>query len=153
MGPLRYREVMDAQASLVASLGVVKRNLSYEPKGSPGDGLTAATWVDEVRPHVKASGLAVGSVVVVTVTRFMTNFKGSPTGEIDPTLVDAADLMIEALHGNFDLARDGCWVDLGGESGAMWSVKAGYVELDNSVYRIVDVSVPYILTDIYPMAK
>lgn len=152
-GPLRYREVMDAQASLVAEHCDVDRSLKWEPKGAPGAGLTAATWVQTARPYVRASGLQVGSVVVMTMTRFMTGFKATPTGEIDPRLVDAADLLVEALHGTFDLARTGCWVDLGGESGEPWRAEAGYAELDNSIYRIMDVTVPYILTDIYPMSK
>lgn len=152
-GPLRYREVMDAQASLVAVTCGVDRSLRNEPKGAPGAGITAATWVQTVRPHVKASGLAVGSVVVVTMTRFMSGFKTMPSGEIDPRLVDAADLMVEAMHGSYDLARPGCWLDLGGEAGEPWSVNAGYAELDNGIYRIMDCSWPYILTDIYPMSK
>jgi hypothetical protein len=152
-GPLRYRQVMDAQASLVASVVAPMRNLKHEPKGAPGPGLTAATWVQTVRPHVRASGLAVGSVVVMTLTRFYTGFRATPQGEIDPTLVDAADLLIEGLHGNFDLDREGSWVDLLGESGDTWRVEAGYLEMDNSIYRIMDVSVPYIMTDIYPMVK
>lgn len=151
--PLRYREVMDAQASLVARVCKPARNLLNEPKGAPGPGITAATWVQEIRPYARASGLDVGSVVVTTMTRFMSGFKTTPSGRIDPELVDCADYMVEGMFGGYDLARAGCWLDLQGESGQPWIVAAGYVELDNGVYRTMDCSWPYILTDIYPMSK
>ena len=63
--------IMNAVLSHAAASGYFDRVAGHEPKNAPGNGLSAAVWVDRIGPVPAGSGLAATSALVVlnVVTR------------------------------------------------------------------------------------
>jgi len=71
-----------------------------------------------------------------------------PQDLIDPTLQAAADQIMTDLSGDFELGGNARAIDLLGmaEAGALQS-QAGYVNVDSTLYRVIDISIPVIVND------
>lgn len=145
---LDSRDLLDALVSHAASLGYFDRVSTHEPKNAPGNGLTAAIWVQQIRPTTR-SGLAATSAVVVVNVRIMSNMMAEPQDEIDPNIMDATDALLNAYSGDFqldDMIRN---VDLLGSEGVPLSAQAGYLSINNSMYRVMTITVPMIKNDVW----
>jgi len=138
----------DALASHVLALGVAETFTSHEPKSAPGQGVTAATWFENIGP-VKSSGLNTTSGRVEFTVRLYSPMIGEPQDAIDPDLLAATSAVIAALSSDFTLAASVRHVDLLGSDGTPLSAVSGYVNQDGRLYRVVDITVPLIVNDIW----
>ncbi len=120
---------------------------SAEPKSAPPAGLYFATWVENIDPRPERSGLAVTSCRVEMIARCYLGMLTDPQSTIDVRLGKAAAYMLAELTGDFGI--DGAYIDLLGAHGDALGAQYGYVELDRSMFRIVDITVPFIADDVF----
>jgi hypothetical protein len=141
--------ILDGLVSHALTLGLFERVNQHEPKSAPGNGLTAAVWADEIGPDPESSGLASTSGVVTFLVRLYTSMLSEPQDAIDPQLLSAVDALMTAYSGDFDLSGSARCVDLLGQSGATLSAKAGYLNQDSKIYRVMTITVPVIVNDVW----
>src|SRR5262245_36731427 len=98
---INIRGIIDAIASHAASTGLFDSVNQHEPKSAPGNGITCAVWVDEIRPLPEESGLTSTTVALVLNVRGYTGMMGSPPDAIDPDLVEAMDKLMDLYARNF----------------------------------------------------
>lgn len=147
MSGLGYQAVVNQIISKAQATGLFRAVNGHEPKNAPEKGLTAAVWVDRIYPWRGASGMTSTSAVLVVMMRLYTPMITEPQDMIDPTLTAAADLIMGALTNDFDLGETCRNIDLLGESGEPLSARAGYVDLGGTIFRIIDITVPCIISD------
>lgn len=137
-----------------ASIGFFESVSQHEPKNDPGPGVTAATWVQDVRPVQAASGLAATSVRVEFTTRLYRDMLGEPADQIDPEMYAAADKLMEAYTGDFQLGGvEGTRnVDLLGAHGEPLRMRAGYLNQGGTLFRILDILTPLVVNDVWDQA-
>jgi hypothetical protein len=121
----------------------------HEPKSAPGNGLRLAIWVQELEPIAAASGLASTSGYVVLYARIYGNMLAKPEDEIDPRVLTAATALIGAYSGDFTLGGTVRNIDLLGEYGQQLGAKAGYVTIASQMYRVMTLTVPCIVNDMW----
>jgi hypothetical protein len=146
--PIFDAVVSDAQAS-----GYFDRVNKHEPKRKPGKGLTAAVWVQGISPIAAASGLNSTSARVLFMLRIYSNMLKEPQDMIDPELMRAASNLMRRYHDDFDFAGAIRNVDLLGQFGIALEATAGYLEQDNTMFRIMDITIPCIVNDVWPQVK
>jgi len=144
------RPILDAVGSHAAASGRFEGVYGHEPKNAPGKGLTAAAWVDHIRPA--GSGLKSTSALIVLNVRLYSSMIQEPQDAIDPELTDALSDLITAYSGDFTLGGLLRNVDLLGMSGIPLSARAAYMEQDHKVFRIYDITVPCIVNDAFEQA-
>lgn len=135
-----------AIASHALALGVFEKVNEHEPKSAPGNGVTAALWVDAVDP-VRASGLNSTSIRLTFNVRLYTSMLQEPQDAIDPEMVRALAAFLGAVSGDFTLGGLVRSVDLLGAHGTPLSAKAGYIEQDRRLFRVYTVILPLIIND------
>lgn len=138
--------IMGAVADHALRSGLFERVNGHEPKNAPGNGLTAAVWVDYVGP-VLSSGLATTSARLVLNVRIYSSMLQDPQDAIDPNIIAAVDDLFEAYSGDFDLGGRVRNVDLLGSSGTALSAQAGYLEQDRKNFRVMTITLPVIVND------
>jgi hypothetical protein len=123
----------------------------HEPKNSPGNQVTAALWVQSIKPVGRGSGAASTSGVLMLNFRVYQNFRSQPFDAIDPTVTSAVSDIMGTLSGDFGLDGAGGTrsIDLLGMYGAPMSAAAGYVEIDKSIFRVMTIQIPVIINDMW----
>jgi len=134
------------ESHLLAS-GLFRMVNTHEPKTAPKEDLTAAIWAERIIPHPQGSGLTATTAVVVYMVRIYSNMLAEPQGAIDPRVMTAADTILEDLHGDFELGGAVRNVDLFGQSGIALEGQFAYVEIDGTLFRVMDLTVPVIISD------
>jgi hypothetical protein len=146
---LNIAAVTDAVASHALSLGVFDRVNTHEPKVAPGNGITCAVWVDRILMNRKASGLNRTGVTLVFNIRLYQTMLSEPQDAIDPNLIGALDLLMAAFNGDYELGGTVREVDVFGMNGVALGAQAGYVPQDNKMYRVVIVTLPLNMNDVW----
>jgi hypothetical protein len=146
--------IVDAVISHALATGQFARVNGFEPKSAPGSGLTAAVWADTLGPYPAGSGLAQTSGRVVLKIRLYTSMLSEPQDAIDPALLDAVDVLMAAYSGDFTLGGLVRNVDLlgaagGGAAGAGLTAQAGYLNASGQLMRIMDISLPVLVNDLW----
>lgn len=144
---LNTASVVDALVSLCHATGLFAAVNGHEPKRAPDGNLTAAVWAQSVEPVPQSSGLQKTSAAVTFTIRMYTNMLQEPADAIDPLMVTATDTILTDLHGDFTLGADVGFVDLLGQTGTAAAAQAGYLDLDGTLYRVMDITVPCIIFD------
>lgn len=144
--------VFDAIVSEVQLTGYFDKVMQHEPKSAPHTGLTAAIWLQSLSPLPMKSGVAVTSGLAIYMIRIYSDMLKEPQDLIDPACMRAGANIIRRFHDGFDLGLHPLVysVDLLGESGSQLSLDAGYVDIDNRKYRVMDITIPVILNDVWP---
>jgi hypothetical protein len=145
---LDVSSLLDAVQSHALASGVFDRVTGHEPKSAPGSGVTAAVWAQSIGP-VPSSGLASTSVRVEFMVRIYQSMLSEPQDAIDPAVLTAVDVLMAAYTGDFTLGGLVRQVDLLGNSGQGLSAQAGYLTQDQRTYRVVDVTLPIIVNDLW----
>ena len=143
------RALTAAVESIAMATGQFRRVNTHEPKSAPGSGLTCAIWAQEISPIPAASGLASSSGYVVMNARVYGSTLQKPEDEIDPRLMSAATALIGAYSADFTLGGTVRNIDLLGEYGQRLGSVAGYLNMASTIYRIMTVSVPCIVNDMW----
>ncbi len=147
---LNTKATRDALESRLLATGVFRRVNAHEPKSAPDTDLSAAVFVQSVGPDPTASGLAATSALVVYQVRIYLGMINEPQDDIDLAVVVALDTIFEDLSGDFDLGGNARNIDLLGSAGTGGlNATAGYVTVDSTMYRVLDISVPIIHNDVW----
>lgn len=141
--------LFDAVLSKLLTLGIFQTVNQHEPKSAPGLGTRASMWVDSMRPIPGASGLNATSGVVTFNVRVYSNFLQMPLDGIDPDILTATSTVLNAFSAGFTLGGTVRAIDLLGMYGAAMEARAGYVTQDGKVYRLMDVTLPMIINDLW----
>jgi hypothetical protein len=145
------RDLIGALEDHAASLGQFDQINRHEPKSAPGRGLTAAIWVDRLRP-VRTSGLNSVSVALDVMVRVYLPMLTEPQDEIDPLMLDAVDALCATYGGDFQLGGRVRSVDLFGAGGVQLQAQAGYMQQDGRLYRVMTITVPCVVNDLWTEA-
>ena len=140
----------DAVVSHALTLGQFEQVNTHEPKNAPGYGLQAAVWVQEISPA--PSGLASTSARVEFSVRIYSDMLQEPQDLIDPQIFIAVDALLSAYSGDFSLGGTVRSVDLAGMSGNPLRAVAGYLSVDNKMFRIMTVTLPVLINDAWTQA-
>lgn len=144
---LNTTAIINVLQSHAQSTGLFDRVNTHEPKNAPGNGLTAVITVDTIVPY--NSGLISTTVVTTFMVRLLIGMLTEPQDSIDTTIVDACDVLVTAYSGDFELGSQARCIDLLGETGTSLNAKAGYINIDNKTYRVMDIIVPVIINDVW----
>lgn len=136
-------------ASKALALGIFRSVNTHEPKAAPGSGLRLAIWADSIQPLGSASGLNATSGYVVLNCRAYGNMLVKPEDDIDPRLMTAASSLINAFSGDFNLGGSVRAIDLLGQYGTRLESRAGYIQIAQTTYRIMTVTLPVIVNDLW----
>lgn len=147
--PLDSKALSDAMQSHALSTGLFESVNGHEPKSAPGTGLTAAVWSQRIGPAPRTSGLKATSGLVTFYLRIFQSMLMKPEDSIDPTVLDAVDSLFSAYSGDFSLGGLVRHVDLLGSSGTALSGEAGYLEQDGKRFRVMTITVPLIVNDLW----
>lgn len=142
--------IFDAVVSDAQMSGYFDKVNQHEPKRAPNSGVTCAIWVQSIEPLALISGLATTSGRIVFTLRMYTNMLKDPPDAIDPTMMRAMSNLMRRYHDDFDFAGTIRNVDLLGAHGIALSAVSGYLEIDKKEFRIVDLTIPCLVNDIWP---
>jgi hypothetical protein len=145
--------VINALVSHAMATGLFERVNEHELVHAPARGLTAAVWVDGIAPVQRVSGLSVSSARLAMKVRIYHLAEVANLDAIDPAVTTSTNALITAYSADFDLGGDGRWVDLLGAHGISLSAQAGYVRIDGTPHRVMDLTVPVILTDVWEQIR
>lgn len=146
---LNASDLHDNVVSVPQQLGIFDTVIGYEPKSAPTGGRVAAVWLRDVKPMPAASGLAATAGVVTFTVRVYVPMLSEPQDQVEKALLDSADALFTAFSADFELDASVRNVDLLGESGQALTAVTGYTSIDNTLFRIVDVTVPLIVNDVW----
>lgn len=146
-----FRDVTEVLQSRAEALARFERVNGAEPKGAPGNGLSAGIWVQSFEPVREYSGLATTSMLLTMSFRVYTDMLIEPDGRIDPEMMEAVGAFLTAVSADFTL--DGMTgvvaIDLLGSNSQGLGGQAGYVEISGKMFRIFTVDIPIILSDVF----
>ncbi len=145
--------ILDEVISTVQRTGYFSKVNGHEPKRKPKGGLTAAVWAQAIDPIPLASGLAATSARVVFNIRVYSSMLKEPQDAIDPAMLRAVSNIMRLFHDDFDFEGMIRNVDLLGQFGIALAGQAGYLEIDNTMYRVMDIAVPCIVNNVWAQVK
>lgn len=145
--------VMSSVTSHALSLGIFRSVNSHEPKVAPGNGLRFAVWVQSLEPIAAASGLSSTSGYLVLQGRVYGNMLQKPEDDVDPRLTTAASTLIGAYTGDFNFGSTIRNVDLLGMYGQRLMAQAGYVTIGQNMYRVMTITVPLVVNDMWTQVQ
>lgn len=140
--------ILDEVVSHAKASGHFEQVNGHEPANAPGLGLTAAVWANDIMP-VRTSGLSSTSVAVVFNVRLYTSTQSEPADAIDPALITAVDDLCAAYIADFTLDGLVRQVDIFGAHGQPLLVRAGYIQQAGSIYRVMTITLPLIVDDLW----
>ncbi|MGV9803925.1 hypothetical protein ACWDTP_38420 [Mycobacterium sp. NPDC003449] len=140
--------ILDAVVSHALASGYFEQVNQHEPKNAPGLGLTAAVWADRV-DTVRSSGLDSTSVRLLFNVRLYTSAEGEPADAIDPNLMTALDALMRAYVGDFTLGGLVREVDVRGIHGIGLEARAGYLQHDAALLRVMTIALPVVVNDLW----
>lgn len=145
---IEIEAILDAVVSHAMTTGFFDRVNQHEPKSAPGTGLTVAVWADSIEP-VRSSGADVTSAKVVMNVRIYASMLQEPQDMIDPNMVKAVDALMAAYSGDYSLDGLVRNVDLLGMEGTPMQAQAGYLNIDGKMYRVMTISLPLVINDVW----
>ena len=143
--------VFDKVVSYALQSGRFEHVNQHEPKNAPGNGIECSVWVNQITP-LRSSGLTATSGIVTLYARVYTNFRQQPFDQIDPNVLSAAGDLMGALTADFDFGEEANVraIDVFGVSNSVpLSATAGYVEIDRQMFRVMTITIPIIINDMF----
>lgn len=147
------QDVLDAVVSDVQRSGYFDRVNTHEPKSAPRTRMTAAIWYQAMEPIPLASGLASTSARVVFILRMYQNWLMEPQDMIDPKMHQAASNLMRRYHDDFDFGGLIRNIDLLGAFGVALSAQSGFLDIDGTMHRVIDITIPCIINDVWPQVS
>jgi hypothetical protein len=126
---------------------------AHEPASPPATGgLTAAVWIQDIGPLPRASGLASTTTRVELTVRVYSPALMEPRDDMDPAMVAAVDALLAAYTGDFTLGARIRNIDILGAYGEPLRARAGYLRQAGTAYRVMDITLPAVVNDLYDQA-
>lgn len=147
--------LIDALISHALSLGHFQSVNSVDIGSTPvNSDLTAVIYPRRIRALAGGSGLASTSVGIDFTMRLIQAMNVDPFGSIDVQMIAAADALMNAYSEDFTLGDRIAYVDLLGQHGAALESDSGFMKLgDDQSFRIVDITIPCIISDVWNQAE
>jgi len=143
------RALFSAVVSPAMRSGLFDRVIEHEPKSKPGLGISLAVWTGSITPVPRASGLAATTLRLPFYARIYISMLAEPQDGIDPDLLEAEFALMGAWSAGFTLGGLALAVDLLGAYGTPLSSAKGYIQHDDTLYRISEITCPVILDDVF----
>lgn len=131
-------------------LGRFEQTRTHEPKNAPGSGLHLAVWLDTIKP-VPSSGLDQTSGLVSFFVRIYNPMLAEPQDDIDPQIMKATSALMGAYTGdfNFGAVAQVRNIDLLGQYGDGLAAQAGYMEISGKLFRVMVITLPIIIDNLW----
>lgn len=130
--------------------GWFERVNGSESKSPPDtSGLTAAVWVQRISPAVGGSGLDSTTIRLELMLRIYAGINTEPADTIDPNMLLALDDLMARYSADFTLDGEVRQVDLLGAFGDPLQARAGYLVQSGTEYRVMDITLPLIVSDLW----
>jgi hypothetical protein len=146
---LDIRTILDAVEDHALASGYFAAVNGHEPKSPPVSGITCAVWVEQIGPARGGSGLNSTSSRLALFVRLYSSLVQQPVDAIDPDLMTALDALMAAYSGDFTLGGLVRQVDLLGTYGDPLSARAGYLAENGAEYRVMTITLPLIVNDLW----
>ncbi|MFI8301566.1 hypothetical protein ACIGCZ_37290 [Streptomyces nigra] len=146
---LDIRTILDAVESHALASGYFAAVNGHEPKSPPVSGITCAVWVEQIGPARGSSGLTSSSARLALFVRLYSSLVQQPADAIDSNLMTALDALMAAYSGDFTLGGLIRHVDLLGAYGDPLSARAGYLAEAGAEYRVMTITLPLIVNDLW----
>jgi hypothetical protein len=146
--PLDFPAIRDALASHAQATGRFDAVTKHEPFSKP-NGVHAAIWLDSLTPLPLASGLATVTVRLAFLCRIYLGAENQPYDDVDAKGLAAADRLMAAWAGDFTLNGRVRNVDIKGTHGVPLSAQAGYQRIGDKTFRVLTLTVPVIVNDVW----
>lgn len=143
-------DVINAAVSHAMATGLFTKVNGHEPKSPPAGGPTCSVWVQRLRPAMRSSGSSSTSVVLDLNVRIALPMLKEPQDGIDPAITNAVDVLCRAYVADFTFGGVARAVDVRSMEGTPLSADAGYVELGGQLFRVMTITVPVIVNDLWP---
>jgi hypothetical protein len=151
---LNAEAIIQAVVSHALASGRFERVNGHEPKNAPGaGGVTAAVWIESIGPARANSGLQITTALLVLNVRLYASMLTEPQDAIDPRIVAAVDALMTAYSGDFTLGGLVRSVDLLGLAGTPMGARAGYLNQDNKLYRVMTITLPVLKNDVWEQVQ
>lgn len=147
--PIDSAGIFSVLTSHAQSLGVFRAINGHEPKSAPPQGAAVSFWLDRWTPVREQSGLSTVSVLLVVTARITNPFLREPQDSIDPALVNASDALLSSLVGDFDCGGLASHIDVFGQFGIPLEGRGGYLNEAGVIFRIVAVTIPIVINDVW----
>lgn len=118
-----------------------------EPSGA-GSGITCGIWVDDITP-LRSSGLASTSVRLLFKVRLFSSTESTPESYLERAMVDAVSALLDAYSGDFELGGEVRAIDLLGMAGQPLAANAHYMNLSGVIHRVMDITLPVLVNDVW----
>lgn len=123
---------------------------THEPDNAPGNGVSANIVLDTISPV--PGGMATTSCRVAFAMALMYPTTIQPRDASEPYLIKALDAVMGRLTGDLRLDDTIRMIDLLGAYGDGLSAIAGYVTIQEQTYRIMELTIPLIVNDVWIQA-
>lgn len=143
-----FRSARDVIASHGAASGFFDVVMMHEPKSAPGKGLSLSIFLAPIEP-IQSSGLSATSVLMTINAQLRCSMTREPQDDIDPDLLDAADVLMGAITNDFRLGGAVRSVDLLRQHSTGLAGVPGYITHDGHMYRVIDVMIPCLVNDVW----
>ncbi|MFD9256928.1 hypothetical protein [Streptomyces sp. NPDC059538] len=145
---LDVRGILDAVVSHAMASGHFEQVNGHEPTNAPSQGLTAAVWTDSVQA-VRSSGLDSTTALIAFNVRLYTSVQSEPADAVDPALIDAVDVLCAAYVDDFTFGGLVRSIDVLGQHSQGLLVRAGYLQQSGAVFRVMTITLPVIVNDLW----
>lgn len=136
------RALFDAVRSQAQQLGIFQNVDTHEPQNAPGNRLYCSINLGPIRPTT--SGLAAVSGRVTLIVRVWSAAMQRPLDDIDPEALATVSALMGALAGSFTLGGSVRDIDL-----MQMSAQPGYVDFQEKQFRVVEITVPVEINDMF----
>lgn len=145
------KAITDVLVSHAMGSGLFETVNGAEPTNAPPEvgGLIAGVWADSCRPLGAASGLRSTSGLITWVVQLYANMFQDPRDGIDPRMASAAHYLVSAYSGDFEMGGQVRNIDLLGQYSDGLSWRTGYLEIDKRMFRVLTITVPVVINDLW----
>lgn len=150
---LSSQVVLDRIVSHAMTTKLFARVNTSENKGLTGKGLVAEIWFNNISPARTASGLNSVAARMQFNIRLRTPTARGNSDQLDPLLIEAVDKLMANYCKDFKLGGIVRNVDVFGETGTELESNSGYITIDDVEYRVVDITLPLIINDVWSLGE
>lgn len=144
--PIDSAGLFNAVVSHAMRSGLFETVSGHEAMNAPANGIHYEVWGGPIRPIT--SGLNITSARIVIQGRIKINMNREPRDSVETDLLYTTDRMLASYTGQFQLALDDVRsIDVMGANGIMLEARPGYIDQDNHLFRICDITIPILVND------
>lgn len=141
--------VWAALTSHAKELGVFERVNGHEARNTPGHGLSCDLMLGPLRPVPQQSGLATASAQLIFQARVYNPALKGPLDGLDQAVLRATGLLMGEYSGAFTLGGVVESVDVLGRHGTPLSAVPGWLDVAAVKYRVMTITVPLVINDVW----